>query len=231
MKFGYDISHHNGYADFSKLDRDFVIIRAGYGSSAEQADKRFVETVTNAKKNGVPFGVYWYSYAKTPKTAEAEAAAFHAVISKHVTRDTPVFLDIEDQSIAGYAISRRLAIANAFTKVLTNLGYKKVGVYSSDSWWLEGLSRVKADIKWVARWQDRTPQSPYDIWQNGVKVCTSGFINGRADVDQCSDEAFYNIFIMAEYAPPFNEYDVDHDGKVTSHDALTILQDIVKGSD
>ena len=56
-KYGIDISHHQGYIDFSKLKDmvDFIIIRAGYGTNR---DTRFEEYYRECKKYNIPVGCY-----------------------------------------------------------------------------------------------------------------------------------------------------------------------------
>ena len=98
---GVDISEMNGSVDFTALKNagvQFVIIRCGYGSDyTNQDDKRFAENVRNADANGMPWGVYLYSYAKTAAMAKSEA--------QHVTRllngkkpSYGVWYDMEDNS-------------------------------------------------------------------------------------------------------------------------------------
>ena len=73
-----DVSVHNGNIDWAKVKKDGVqgaIIRCGYGSDkTSQDDKKFSNNINGAIKNGVPFGIYIYSYAKSTAQAKSEAA-------------------------------------------------------------------------------------------------------------------------------------------------------------
>ena len=48
-----------------------VIIRLGYGWG-NNADKKAQRNISECKKLGIPFGIYWYSYADTPSIAKEE---------------------------------------------------------------------------------------------------------------------------------------------------------------
>lgn len=230
MKYGFDVSHHNGTLNFKDYPKDFVIIRAGYGSSVKQTDTKFVQNVTAAKDNKVPFGLYWYSYASTPTGAMEEATAFHTVINKYADRSTPIFIDIEDPSIEKIEPARKTAIVEAFLQVMRNLGWTNVGMYTSDSWYSTGVKAKQPCIYWLARWGG-TPKNEYHIWQYTAKARDEKFDPGHdIDCSQCSDELFNKIFSQ-KWDYNFTDMDIDKDGQVTAHDALTILQNVVKGDD
>lgn len=157
--YGVDLSEHNGSIDFNALKaagNSFVILRAGYGSSASQKDKKFEEYYAGAKAAGLPVGAYWYSYALDTNGAKAEAQTFlQAVKGKQF--EYPIWFDMEDAD--GYKARNGMpsnatlsAICETFCEVVQNAGYY-VGVYASASWFnnqLKGLSN-KYD-KWVASW-------------------------------------------------------------------------------
>ena len=80
---GIDVSKHQGTVNWSHVKADgvkFAIIRAGYGKQASQKDAQFENNYAGCKSNGVPVGVYWYSYATTPDEARKEAAVCLSVI-------------------------------------------------------------------------------------------------------------------------------------------------------
>ena len=69
---GIDVSKHQGNVNWSHVKADgvkFAIIRAGYGKEAYQKDIQFENNYAGCKSNGIPVGVYWYSYATTPDEA------------------------------------------------------------------------------------------------------------------------------------------------------------------
>ena len=92
MLFGIDISEHNGDIDLSKYDHDFVIIRAGFDIST---DRWFEANCQKAERAGIPYGVYWYSYALTQKSALEEAqACVKTIQGKRI--QCGVWFDMED---------------------------------------------------------------------------------------------------------------------------------------
>lgn len=227
MKYGLDVSHHNGQLNFKLYDKDFVIIRAGYGSSIKQIDKQFVNNVTQAINNKISFAIYWYSYAKTPTQAIEEANACYTIIRQYTTSTTPIFIDIEDESVANLTGNQLSNIAESFVKTMENYGYKRLGVYSSDSWYNK-LNVSNKYFKWVARVGKggvvgTEPKNAYDMWQYSW-VEKSPIGNGNFDISKCNDLVFANLF-KADFN--FGVPDVDGDGEITAHDALVILQNVV----
>lgn len=71
---GIDVSEHNGVIDWEEIRRAgiaFAIIRLGWGRG--HLDRLFYEHINGALAAGLAVGVYYYSYADTPKAAEDEA--------------------------------------------------------------------------------------------------------------------------------------------------------------
>lgn len=70
---GIDVSEHNGAMDWEEIRRagiSFAIIRLGWGRG--HLDRLFYEHINGALAAGLSVGVYYYSYADTPKAAENE---------------------------------------------------------------------------------------------------------------------------------------------------------------
>ena len=71
-----DVSGWQGDIDWAKAKADGVegaIIRLGYGEG-NNADKKAQRNISECKRLGIPFGIYWYSYADTPALAKEEGA-------------------------------------------------------------------------------------------------------------------------------------------------------------
>lgn len=227
---GIDVSKHNGVIDWSILKKitDFAIIRAGYGRLASQKDIKFEDNYQGCKKNGIPCGAYWYSYATTVNDIQTEAKVFLETI-KGKKFEYPVYLDIEEQSQANLSSTTINAMIKAFCTILENNGYF-VGVYSYDSF----FSKVSSDIQnryslWVAN-TSRTPQTAkaYAIHQHSFKGSVSG-ITGDVDLNNCyvdfptiiknSGLNGYSKVDTSKY-----HYDVNNDGSIDNKD-LKALQD------
>ena len=87
-----DVSKHQGAIDWAAVKSSGqiygAIIRCGFGSDLKkQDDSRFVENVEGCIKNGIPFGVYLYSYAKT--NAEIDSEVKHTIRLVEPYKDPP----------------------------------------------------------------------------------------------------------------------------------------------
>ena len=156
--YGIDISEHNGAIDLSEYRDQFVIIRAGWGWSAEQEDKMFRRNVAECIRLSIPFGVYWYSYAVDPETAEQEAKAILQVIEPYRAEiSLGVWVDQEDAD--GWKVKNGFKITKPYISALTALICSKIkaagyhtGIYCSYSW-LGYLDEECAEYdRWVAHW-------------------------------------------------------------------------------
>lgn len=95
MYRGCDISKWN--KNPSLKGYDFVIIRAGFGKG--NVDPEFYAHVNKCVKLGIPYGVYWFSYATCLEDAKKEAHYCHEVIKKAAKLpEYPVYIDWEADS-------------------------------------------------------------------------------------------------------------------------------------
>lgn len=185
-----DISVHNGDIDFKKVKSqvDGVIIRCGYGSDIKsQDDKKWKQNVEGCINNGIPFGVYIYSYAKTNEMAISEAEHVIRLIKPYKDKlSYPIYYDLEEDGTQKGAVER----ARAFAKVLTDAGYK-VGMYANQNWWDNYLVGLNEFTKWVAKYgiNDGKPHTKpnikgMDIWQYTSVGKVDG-IKGNVDMNIC----------------------------------------------
>lgn len=191
---GIDVSHHNGVIDWSKVNTDFVLIRAGYGRLTKQKDIKFEENYAGAVKAGLHIGAYWYSYAQSAAEAILEAKACLEVI-KGKKFDFPIYFDIEEASQVNLGKVVCSAMVHAFCGELEKAGYW-TGVYSFNSFFQTNLG---PDIRTrYAAWIARTPKKENDdgktmikpsyecgIHQYSFKGRING-INGDVDLNTCS---------------------------------------------
>lgn len=188
MKKGIDVSYAQGNINWKQIKNvgeiEFAIIRAGYGKHTSQKDSQFENNYKGCKENGIPCGVYWYSYAKTVQEAEQEAKALLEVI-KGKQFELPIYYDVEEKSQFALGKEKVSAIIRKFLETVERAGYW-VGLYSSTSIL---NTHIADDIKtryaiWVAHWDVSKPtyKGQYGIWQYGVKKNYGGF-SGSIDVD------------------------------------------------
>ena len=106
--WGIDVSHHQGVINWDAVKSagiDFAIIRCGYGMDlTEQDDKQWSRNVSECERLGIPYGVYFYSYAVTADMAVEEGAHAVRLLQGH-NPDLPVFYDMEE--------NRQLVVGNS----------------------------------------------------------------------------------------------------------------------
>lgn len=176
-----DVSEHNGKIDWAKVAPhiDGAIIRIGYGQdSTSQDDKRAEENIMGCIENGIPYGIYLYSYADTPAKIPGEIAHMQRWLDK-TNPKLGVWYDLEENScrpMFPYCIT-------LFTSVYGNAG----GIYMSAS---DAKLYLKTGRKWVASWgknTGRVPAAQYkpdgaDFWQYTSKARIPG-IHGYVDAN------------------------------------------------
>lgn len=182
---GIDISAaQKGLIDWTRIQIDFAILRAGYGRYAKQKDAYFEEAYRACDAKGIPAGAYWYSYAKTPEEAMQEAAVCLEVI-KGKKFAYPIFYDVEEKEQFDLGKEKVSAIIRAFLQTVEAAGYW-VGLYGN----LSSLNKWTADdIKkrytiWLAQWDVQKPtyKGAYDIWQ--IKAGQLPGVSGAVDLDE-----------------------------------------------
>lgn len=188
MMKGIDVSKWQGRIDWQRVKAsgiEFAIIRAGYGSSANQKDSFFERNYLGAKTAGLHVGAYWYSYANSFREATEEAKAFQRVIAGKQF-DMPVYFDMEekDQLEAGRDFCSGLI--RTFCSEMEKAGYF-VGFYTSASY---AKTLVSPEILsrytfWCAKWaKSCSYQGRCGIWQYSSKGRVHG-ISGDVDLDRC----------------------------------------------
>lgn len=186
VKYGIDVSEHQGSVNWSKVSADFCIIRAGYGKDISQKDKCFENNYKGCKEKNIPCGTYWYSYAVSVDEARKEAeVCLEAIREKQF--EYPVFFDIEEERQRSLGKSACSEIAETFLKAVENAGYF-VGIYSSKDFLEEYISEDirKRYTVWVAQYgTNKTDYSgSFGIWQKSGTGNVAG-INGNVDLDEC----------------------------------------------
>lgn len=182
---GIDVSHHNGLIRWNEVKTDFAIIRAGYGKSQHQTDRKFEYNYSGCIANNIPCGAYWYSYATTVEEAREEAKAFLTVI-KGKKFSYPVFYDVEEERTFSCGKEKVSEIISTFCEEVEKAGYF-VGVYMSSS---ALTSYVTEEVRnrysiWVAHWGVKNPSydGTYGMWQFSATGAVKG-INGDVDLDK-----------------------------------------------
>lgn len=182
---GIDVSKHQGNIDWSKVHVDFAIIRAGYGKELSQKDEQFENNYAGCKKNNIPCGVYWYSYATSVEEAKKEAKVCLEVI-KGKTFEFPIFFDLEEKRQFDLGKKTCSEMVQAFCDTLENAGYY-AGLYCSTYYLTNFVTEAVRNryAIWVAQYNDKcTYSGQYGIWQKSSEGKING-INGNVDIDEC----------------------------------------------
>lgn len=184
--YGIDVSEWQGDINWSEVQTDFAVLRAGYGRSVLQEDKKFRANYEGCTACGIPCGVYWYSYAVTPEDALLEADACLEVI-KGGRYAYPIYYDVEQPEHFALGKEGLSALIRTFLDKLEKNGYW-VGLYMS-AYYLNNY--VDDDIKaryavWVAHHGVTAPDyhGAYGMWQKSSTGSVSGII-GNVDLDEC----------------------------------------------
>ena len=154
MLKGIDVSANNGNINWKAVaiyGMGFVIIRIT--EKGNIIDPYFERNYKGCVDNGIPVGVYKYSYALNVSEAQAEAKKVLSVL-KGRKLDYPIWLDLEWKNQKALGKKKIEEIAIAFADVILAAGYK-FGIYcNTDEWYEAVISDVlKSRYEfWVARY-------------------------------------------------------------------------------
>lgn len=212
---GIDVSAHNGEIDWAKVRAagiDFAIIRVafrGYENGALSTDKRAIENIEGALKQGIKVGVYIFSQALNEQEASEEARYVLNLISKYQI-ELPIVMDYEYVSgtnglkgrlyRAQLSVEQATSAVNAFCRTVTDSGYIAM-LYANKNMLEEDLNMNGFEYKvWLANYMDnkdikRTEyQGDYSFWQYTPTGRVDG-IGGNVDLNfWYVDESAGSIF-------------------------------------
>lgn len=151
-----DVSGYNGVVNWKKAKEygvDGAILKIIRKDLTK--DKQFDNNYKGCHKNGIPWGVYNYTYATTVKKAESDMNLVCDILDgldkKHFKYE--VWFDIEDSAQAKLSKSKIAEIINAAQRVVEKRGYK-FGIYTGMSYRAEHIDRkaVNCKVYWIARY-------------------------------------------------------------------------------
>ena len=185
-----DVSEWQGDIDWAKAKADGVegvIIRLGYGWG-NNADKKAQRNISECKRLGIPFGIYWYSYADTPSIAKEEGAGVVAKLKQFGVNASdlayPVYYDLEKWTWEGHQPPTDPNvyndIVNNWYSALQSAGYKNLSVYSYTSY-LQGPLKhadIYAKTTWVAQYSARMGFDSFPTNSRGWQYTSSGKVDG-----------------------------------------------------
>lgn len=195
LTMGIDMSQWQGNVDWEKIKDsgvDFVMLRLGYGKGRYGSkhctmDSKFQSYVKGAKKVGLPIGIYFYSYAKNPKQALAEAE-YTIEHLEGVDVAFPVAYDIEDASIVKATNkATRTEMARTYMETIKAAGYTPM-FYCNQNWYDNYLDADKLEDYefWYARYTYVEPDRntyDYGMWQATSTQKLSGITENTVDLN------------------------------------------------
>ncbi len=187
---GIDVSSHQGVIDWSKVQTDFVILRAGWSwyQGGMNIDQRFLENVAGVQAAGIPWGVYLYAYDRTPAAARIAAARLSDLLSDYELA-YPVYYDIEDDQYTKMSREDNTAIALAFLEAMKERGhYTGLYTYTSFANSFLVMEKLASYDLWIADYRGKMGYTgPGDVWMwqhTGTGGRTQG-ISGDVDQNLC----------------------------------------------
>lgn len=187
---GIDVSRHQGTIDWNsvKPNIDFAIIRAGFGKNNIDAKAR--RNVSECERLGIPYGLYWFSYALHPEMAKKEAEYLIEFIGEHKP-EYPIVYDFEYDTVThatknGVSINRQFVLdcTEEFCRTLEEHRFYAM-FYTNWDYYQRYYQASKVTEKydmWYARYAE-SPGRAVTLWQKSDSGKISG-INGRVDLDQ-----------------------------------------------
>lgn len=192
---GIDISSYQRSIDFAKVKAsgiDYAIIRTGYrgyGSSGKLVtDDYFESHITNALKNNLDVGVYFFTQAINKEEAVEEANYVLEQIRPYNVK-YPVIIDVEDIAVSKYRQQNLTKeeltdVVIAFCDTIKAAGYTPM-IYANLRYFIGKLDyeRLEAYEKWYAYYNTEL-YFPYEIsmWQYSSTGKVDG-IEGNVDLN------------------------------------------------
>lgn len=188
-KIGIDVSRWQGDINFDLLKEnnvEFIMIRLGGQDGIDgdlYLDSKFKRNIDEATRVGIPFGVYFYSYAYNKKQA-VEQAKYVIENLKGYKLDLPIVYDWECWSSFnkfGISLFDATSVQNEFLNYVENKGYKSARYGSKN--YLINAWQDSIHYTWLAHYIDQTNyEGDYFMWQRSDSGKIPG-INGAVDVD------------------------------------------------
>lgn len=187
---GIDVSSHQGEIDWERVKDSgvqFAMLRAGYGSGHE--DGQFRRNASECNRIGLPFGVYWFSYAYNEGMARREAADCIRTIREYEVH-YPVCMDFEYASV-NYAAKHGVRVGRALATAIVETFCKKVEEEKYFAMYYSNLDYMRRMLEpelketyalWYAQYASEPSATGMALWQYRDNGRVDG-ISGRVDMD------------------------------------------------
>lgn len=152
---GIDVSRYQGNIDWNQVKNSgisFAMLRGGYGQN--NIDPFFHQNAAACRKFGIPFGIYWFSYAYNTQMAVQEAE-YCTALAKQYPVTWPLAYDLEYDTV-------RYAAQNGIT-INKNLATDMVMAFCSRIKASGYIPMYYSNLDYYHRMFD-TGRLPYDLW-------------------------------------------------------------------
>ncbi len=164
-----DVSTFQQTIDWSQVKQDGIagaMIRAGYGFGT--VDNQYRANVTGCENNGIPYGMYHYSYATNIEDAKKEAE-FFINNAKGTSPSYPLAMDVEEASQAAMGKKALTDMILAFCDMIKSAGYQPM-LYTNLNWatnYIDMSAVDNAGIRvWIAQYNTTLDyKGKYFLWQ------------------------------------------------------------------
>ena len=179
---GVDVSSYQGVINWPLVATDdvsFAFIRCGTTNTG--VDKMLEANATGAASVGIPFGLYYRTYAPNEEIAKLEAT-YTVLCAQKYGATLPLVMDIEGSTLAALGTVQLQKNIQAFCDVVRAAGYTPM-VYSSKSFMNTYIKSTPCD-KWFAQYGDNFTYTGGGAryWQCSSHGWVNG-IEGRVDID------------------------------------------------
>lgn len=186
--WGIDVSRYQGNINWRKVAAagvKFAMLRiVSTNKEGLYVDPTFEQNYRGAKENGIPVGVYLFTYAQNEAEQDEELRLMFETL-KGKTLEYPVALDVEDVNTASIGKDKLTALTKRGLDIIAQTGYKPI---------------LYTGTNYKANYLDMTKLASYDLWLSDCRTNYNGKgksqiwqysqeniagINGKCDVDYC----------------------------------------------
>lgn len=186
--WGIDVSKYQGNINWRKVAAagvKFAMLRVvSTNKEGLYVDPTFEQNYKGAKENGIPVGVYLFTYAQNEAEQNEELRLMFETL-KGKTLEYPVALDVEDVNTASIGKDKLTALTKRGLDIIAQTGYKPI---------------LYTGTNYKANYLDMTKLASYDLWLADCRTSYNGKgksqmwqysqeniagINGKCDVNYC----------------------------------------------
>lgn len=187
--WGIDVSSYQGNINWRKVAAagvKFAMLRVvSTNKNGIYVDPTFEQNYKGAKENGIPVGVYFFTYAQDEETQNKEMTMMFDAL-KGKTLEYPVALDIEDKNTASIGKDKLTTLVKRGLDIIDQKGYNPMlYTYTNYKASYLDMGQLAAYDLWLADYRSSyNGKGKAQMWQYSSAGNVAG-INGKVDVNYC----------------------------------------------